>query len=274
MDQFDLNKWEEFEEHVARLYRDRADKKKATGKHVSKYLFRGQPDCEWRLETTLERYRGLLTLKQYFHAVSNTLAKVETYTGGRWHIPTPEKYAERIDAEIQIFPGKWMDEYEYLAYLRHQGFPSPLLDWSRSPYVAAYFAFRDVPSKATKVSIYAYCEYTDGQKSGSSDRAFISELGPNVRSHPRHFQQQSAYTFCTVYRDGDHWYTCHEDAFAEKRTDQDSLSKFNIPASQRSIALEKLQMQYNITAFSLFGSEESLMEALAIEQIFLEANRA
>jgi hypothetical protein len=31
--------------------------------------------------------------------------------------------------------------YKYFVCLRHYGFPSPLLDWSRSPYFAALFAF-------------------------------------------------------------------------------------------------------------------------------------
>lgn len=31
--------------------------------------------------------------------------------------------------------------YGFMTRLRHHGFPSPLLDWPQSPYIAAFFAF-------------------------------------------------------------------------------------------------------------------------------------
>jgi hypothetical protein len=43
--------------------------------------------------------------------------------------------------------------------------------------------------------------------------------------------------------------------------------KFNIPATQRPKVL-KLLDEHNLNAFSLFGSEESLMETLAIREFF------
>jgi hypothetical protein len=49
---------------------------------------------------------------------------------------------------------------------------------------------------------------------------------------------------------------------------QDFLTKFLIPATERPKVLKSLQ-KYNLTAFSLFGSEESLMEALAIQEFDL-----
>jgi hypothetical protein len=49
--------------------------------------------------------------------------------------------AERMCREYDRFE-YWFREFTtYFARLRHCAFPSPLLDWSKSPYVAAYFAF-------------------------------------------------------------------------------------------------------------------------------------
>ena len=37
-----------------------------------------------------------------------------------------------------------MSDERWWALARHYGAPSPLIDWTRSPYVAAFFAYRDV----------------------------------------------------------------------------------------------------------------------------------
>ena len=267
MKEISLKAWEEFEEHVSRLASERSGRKNATDLYISEYLFRGQSNSTWPLTTTLERFTDrLLTLEEYYRALFRTKPQVETFTGATWEsIPTISDYVKEIGNEGLLPPGKF-PAYEYFVYLRHYGFPSPLLDWTRSPYVAAYFAFRDVQSTATSASIYAYCEYTAGHKSGSSSSPEIKGLGPYVRGHRRHFQQQSEYTICTVHRDGKHSYARHQDAFEGNKEDQDELWKFNIPSSERRKILKRLE-QYNINAFSLFGSEESLMETLSFREI-------
>jgi hypothetical protein len=63
---------------------------------------------------------------------------------------------------------------------------------------------------------------------------------------------------------GEDWrYACHEDAFSVGDGHQDMLWKLNIPAAERLKALRALD-RYNLNAFSLFGSEESLMETMAL----------
>ena len=107
-----------------------------------------------------------------------------------------------------------------------------------------------------------------GHKLGSSANPKITGLGPYVRSHRRHFQQQSQYTVCTINRSSNLSYARHDEAFAGNNEEQDELWKFNIPQSERRKVLKRLE-QYNINAFSLFGSEESLMETISLREIYL-----
>jgi hypothetical protein len=155
-----------------------------------------------------------------------------------------------------------------LAYLRHHGFPSPLLDWSASPFVAAYFAFREV--REDNVAIFAFRERGPGGfKVGGSDEPAITQLGPYVLGPKRHFAQQSQYTICTRWEQDSPYFANHSDVCrpydANAQFQQDVVFKFVLPTGERSKVLKELQM-YNLNAFSLFGSEESLMESLSIRE--------
>ena len=48
--------------------------------------------------------------------------------------------------------------------------------------------------------------------------------------------------------------------------EQDVLVKYLIPVSERDKVLEKLDLM-NVNAYSLFGSEEALMDTLAYREI-------
>jgi hypothetical protein len=57
----------------------------------------------------------------------------------------------------------------------------------------------------------------------------------------------------------------HEDVLARRDPHQDLLWRFNIPWRERTKVLKSLDA-YNLNAFSLFGSEESLMETVSLRE--------
>jgi hypothetical protein len=265
MREINLPSWEAFEEKVRKLLADHDRRRLDTKTYVSPLLFRGQSNSCWRLKTTIERYPSASKkASDYYRVMHDTQYQIENLTEQRWDIPTPADYDKWLSSQTTFGLWEFLGD-AYMIYLRHHGFPSPLLDWSLSPYIAAFFAFSHVWSEVQFVSIYAFLEYADQGKSISPLEPTIYGRGPVVRSHRRHVLQQCQYTICTAQSDGQWSYACHEDAFAKSEEGQDLLWKFNIPSSERLKVLQLLD-RFNLNAFSLFGSEESLMETLALRE--------
>ena len=115
------------------------------------------------------------------------------------------------------------------------------------------------------MAIYAFREHGDLGKNWGNE-AHIVGCGPSITTHKRHIVQQTEFTFCEK-KSGDRYLYCsHEEAFQRNDEGQDILTKFIIPRTERTKVLDKLQMM-NITEYSLFGSEESLLATLAYEEI-------
>jgi hypothetical protein len=273
-----VTSWEDFLVQLNDVKERYERYKKSDSGWISPLLFRGQANHKWCLETSLERYtkQEEMPLEEYYRVISDAKNEIESFTERHWEIPGMQEYIAWLNDNSQSKPAP--PGYEYMIYLRHHGFPSPLLDWTKSPNIAAYFAFREPLPYAESVSIYAFIECLRSMKSYCSDAPFIKGLGPKVRSHRRHHLQQSEYTICLRNNNArlkddnnDKWvYASHEEAFrlsedwcgGEEEYAQDLCWKFNIPATERNRVL-KLLNEYNLNAFSLFGTEESLMETLA-----------
>ena len=98
----------------------------------------------------------------------------------------------------------------------------------------------------------------------------IFTFGPRVRTHRRHFLQQCEYSLCAIHSGGDWQFVEHEKADTDRDEKDEflfnlAIYKFNIPGSERIKILQMLD-QYNLNAFSLFGTEESLMKTLAFRE--------
>ena len=248
----ELTSWTEFQDELGKLTTLFEKRHTDTGLHVSAPLFRGQSDHRWPLATTLERY-GLpeISLRDYYLAALKSKHLIESFTGKRWDVPDLEDYKKYL-AERDTFMYAVNTEYDYMVYLRHNGFPSPLLDWSASPYVAAFFAFDKAKETEPdgRVAIYVYCEYFGTGKMHTQGSPELQYKGPYVTSHPRHFKQQSSYTLCIARSDEWH-YTPHESAFAAGEASQDLLWKFTIPSNERRKVLTYLDSHNDVLPTSI-----------------------
>jgi hypothetical protein len=112
------------------------------------FIYRGQRDVRWGLVSTVHRtplVRSIPELKGYADfMLPQVHDALEAWVGRSWDLKNALGFAE------------------FLAFIQHNGFPTPLLDWTASPYVAAYFAFEGVNhfSPQTKsVAIFSFNQH-------------------------------------------------------------------------------------------------------------------
>jgi hypothetical protein len=251
-----LSSWEDFEQYAAGF-------EDPTRKRWDEVWFRGQSDAQWPLHTSLER-RSTKTraVANYLSLISEIKPAIETFTGGEFSMPDPWDLQQAC-RQYDLFEQRLRECATYMAHLRHGGFPSPLLDWTHSPYVAAYFAFHNARHDGD-VAIYAYRERPANFKLGNSDAAQIVSIGPIIKTHKRHFRQQSRYTVCVKFENGQWFFSPHDAVFGQKgNLNQDLLWKMTIPATERLKVLRFCD-KVNLNEFTLFDSEAGLLEMQAM----------
>lgn len=236
------------------------------GRHTE-IVFRGQSDSEWDLKTTLERTTSdRYSTTQYWQRADSVVNEVETLTSRKWNLPPYPDILKLPQDPLHADLQNW----DYLVYLRHHGFPSPLLDWTRSPYIAAFFALEQ-SHKAECCAVFAFIEYPEGGKSMKEGDAMIRTIGPHITTHTRHFAQKAQYTIATQWSNDDnkHYFCSHHSVVPHPFNSQDVLIKIMIPRAGRITALRDLE-DYNINSHTLFQSEESLIRSLGLRAFELD----
>lgn len=107
------------------------------------WVFRGQADFEWGLGTTLQRAFATANVVDPVHRAHVENSAIGFFKDrSRLHLPaTPEEN----------------DLLGWLSLMQHYGAPTRLQDWTLSPFVAAYFAYREDTGKdAALWAVQAY----------------------------------------------------------------------------------------------------------------------
>jgi hypothetical protein len=282
MEDRNLNSWSEFRLVVEEIRENGHQKQKEM------VLFRGQKNSTWFLETTLERAIKVgFSVEGYLAYAKGIKPTIEVFTGKKWHLQDLESISEKKDRKsvlVERVFGKNLPWIEFLTYLRHHGYPSPLLDWSESPYIAAYFAFQELCScelgcgkcqselgQDTRVAIFAYL--IDSVKSYNEEPR-IQLVYPHGTTDARHYNQKSWYTVASKWsaRFRQTEFCSHHEAFGNTLStcyDQDTLIKITIPSSERKKALKELD-DYNINHFTLFQTEDALVKSLSMKDFDLD----
>lgn len=231
----DIKPWDEFKQWVIE------EKNKTPG-----FIFRGHTDNSYPLRTTFHRMSRRNFTRYGFEDVPELQRNVASVIGRTYKLSDPEEYGELL----------------FLA--QHHGFPTPLLDWTKSPYVAAYFAFAGLDKMKdhsnSKVRIHMFD--MEAWHNKYSRAAAIDEVKPyfsahimNSRDNRRAIPQQSVVTFSNIYNVEEYI------RFHEKIDMVQYLRIIDIDASDRNKAMKDLQYM-GITAASLFPSLDGTCTSL------------
>lgn len=208
------------------------------------YLFRGQEDSNWLLETSFHRINknSNLKLEVYIHNIIPEIHNRMASNGFESHNLS----------DIQSFNS-------FLAKLQHHGFPTPLLDWTYSPYIAAYFAtefIKDTFNKNSYFSIYVF-DYMKWIRHNYQPtdllmkNPFVSTFKPYYLNNPRLITQNSILTITNLADIEDYL------IFMGKEQNQQYLYKINISKSE-VFNIKKDLDNMGINKYTLFPSLDDI----------------
>jgi len=144
------------------------------------FWFRGQGDNSFGLQASIDRE----------FQVADDAGRQQTI---RSLLEEFQREAIRLQFDDR-FTGD-IDRLELLA--RHHGLPSPLLDWTQSPFVAAYFAFAASTSLAKAVSVWMLD--LSRIEENPLDFELINDL-EKIEGNPRALKQKGVFLRVTSVR--------------------------------------------------------------------------
>lgn len=220
-------------------------KNKLNSLDKSNFFYRGQQK-PWKLRTSFHR-GGRYHLIEYINSdIKRAHQKLSSITSHYFDLSIPDQNGS------------------FLNLLQHHGYPTPLLDWSYSPYVASFFAFKDINKNNENMEGFVRIFIFDYKKwENSYDQ--IRDMNPPFPNlsvmefisinNPRLIPQQAVTTITNI--------DDIEDYILKKEVEsgEQFIRAIDIPIKERNNVIEDLKFM-GITAGSLFPSIDGICEEL------------
>jgi hypothetical protein len=231
-----LTAWSAFADFLdAQVFTDR-------GRAEHRFIWRGQRRSDWILDSSLDRLLERLG-----------------YTGGA------EKRSEQRSQEYledfkyaargrRGFNPPTLNENEWWALGQHFGLATPLLDWSHSPFAAAYFAFEEHQAETPHRVVYGLDrdavqlrnQSIEDEQADEGRPSVLELIDPLSDENPRLVNQGALFTRAPIGIPVDLWVQVF---FAG--SEREVLLRIELPDSDRTQCLRALD-RMNINHLSLF----------------------
>ena len=252
-----LKSWDEYDKAVSR-------------KHYRKWMYRGQSDASWHLESSLHRaFEEAQKIHKAYRGREKDLRKTEHE---RVMI---DRFMCNAHIYLTSLP-KETDTLSWLSLMQHHGAPTRLLDFTFSPYVALFFALEAGEDEAAvycvnhhaikndddeyfgKNRLEVYSRILDGET--ESDDPCLFAFEPTFSNH-RLLSQQGIFVATNTLK------YSHEKILNDYEVADADVVKYIVPKKLRYSGLRKLS-QMNISAANIYPGLDGFCKSMRKQPVY------